>query len=111
MHGRDARGGRIALRTEEDGMQSIVEYTDQKKPRNQFPKRIVSPLRSSPCCFTEMEEVGAPQEGDRWIFQYKRCRSCGFAVRVIVRELPNHALIRDLRQTLITSFVRNVPDF
>ncbi len=92
-------------------MGTIVEYTDQKKPRNQFPKRIVSPLRSSPCCFSNMEEIGEPQEDDRWVFQYKRCRSCGFALRVIVRELPDRVLIRNLRQTLVNSFVRNVPDF
>lgn len=108
---RVTRGGHAVPREEEGGMETIVEYTDQKKPRNQFPKRIVSPLRSSPCCFTDMEEIGEPQEGDRWVFQYKRCRSCGFALRVIVRELPDRALIRDLRHTLVNSFIRNVPDF
>jgi hypothetical protein len=91
--------------------ETIVEYTDQKRPRNQYPKRIVSPLRSGPCCFSAMEEVGEPQETGRWIYQYKRCRSCGFAVRVIVRELPDKALIRDLRRTLVNSFIRNVPNF
>ena len=96
---------------EEEGMGTIVEYTDQKKPRNQFPKRIVSPLRSSPCCFSDMDEIGAPQEGDRWVVQYQRCRTCGLALRVIVRELPDRALIRDLRHTLVNSFVRNVPAF
>ncbi len=92
-------------------MATIVEYTDRKPPKNQYPARIVSPLRSGPCCFTEMEEIGAPQQDSRWVYQYKRCKQCGFAVRVIVRELPNEALAAELRKTLQNSFVRNVPDF
>lgn len=92
-------------------MPTIVEYTDQKPPKNQYPARIISPPRSGPCCFTEMEEVGVPQEDTRWVFQYKRCKKCGFAVRVIVREIPDAALVAELRETLINSFVRNVPDF
>jgi hypothetical protein len=92
-------------------MATIVEYTDQKPPVNLYPRRIISPLRSGPCCFTEMEEIGDAQEDTRWIFQYKRCKKCGFAVRVIVREIPSEALIADLRNVLATAFVRNVPDF
>jgi len=91
-------------------MATIVEYTDQKPPENLYPTRIVSPPRSAPCCFSEMEEVGIAQQDTRWIFQYKRCKKCGFAVRVIVRELPNESLITDLRSILATAFVRNVPN-
>ena len=58
-----------------------------------------------------MEPVGGPQQEGRWVFQYKRCRTCGYAVRVVVREIPDAALIADLRQILATSFQRNVPDF
>jgi hypothetical protein len=92
-------------------MPTIVEYTDAKKPKNQYPKKIVSPVKSGPCCFTEMEEIGEPLQDGRWIYQYKRCKSCGFTLRTIVRELPNEALIKELRETLKNSFVRNVPDF
>jgi len=92
-------------------MQTIIEYTDQKPPDNLYPTRIISPSRSGPCCFSEMEEIGRPHQDSRWIFQYKRCKTCGFAVRVIVRELPNEALVADLRNILATAFVRNVPDF
>jgi hypothetical protein len=73
-------------------MASIVEYTDQKRPRNDYPRRIVSPVRSGPCCFSAMEEIGGPQEEERWVFRYKRCKKCGFAVRVIVRELVDEQL-------------------
>ena len=92
-------------------MATIVEYTDRKPPKNLYPTRIISPPRSGPCCFTEMEEIGAPEQDNRWVFQYKRCKKCGFAVRVIVRELPDEALAAELRKTLEISFVRNVPDF
>jgi hypothetical protein len=92
-------------------MATIVEYTDQKPPENQYPARIISPLRSGPCCFTEMEEIGTSQQDSRWLFQYRRCQKCGFTVRLIVRELPDEALAAELRRTLETSFVRNVPDF
>jgi hypothetical protein len=89
---------------------TIVEYTDHKQPRNLYPQRIISPVRSGPCCFTDMEEVGKPQEDGRWVFQYKRCRKCGFALRVILREIPDAALAAELRKILANSFVRNVPE-
>ncbi len=91
-------------------MATIVEYTDEKQPRNQYPRRIVSPVRSGPCCFMEMEDLGQPRVDGHWVFQYKRCRTCGFALRVILREVPDAALIADLRKILANSFVRNVPD-
>ncbi len=90
---------------------TIVEYTDQKPPENLYPRRIVSPVRSGACCFSEMEEIGEPLEDSRWIFQYKRCKKCGFTVRVIVREIPDAALAAELKKILATAFVRNVPDF
>lgn len=94
----------------EQTMPTIVEYTDQKQPRNLYPQRIISPVRSGPCCFTDMEEVGKPQEDGRWVFQYKRCKKCGFALRVILREIPDAALAAELRKILANSFVRNVPE-
>jgi hypothetical protein len=57
-----------------------------------------------------MEEVGTPQQDDRWVFQYRRCRRCGFAVRVVLREIPDTALATRLREELARSFVRNVPE-
>jgi hypothetical protein len=104
---------RLSQRSElmEQTMPTIVEYTNQKRPRNLYPERIISPVRSGPCCFSDMEEVGEPQEDSRWVFQYKRCKKCGFTVRVILREIPNAALAAELRKTLANSFVRNVPDY
>ena len=91
-------------------MPTIVRYTDQEPVRNQYPEQIVSPCRPSSCCFTDMEEVGTAQQEGRWVYQYRRCRECGFAVRVILREIPDTALAEELRRLLAVSFVRNVPD-
>ena len=92
-------------------MATIVEYSDAKAPENLYPKRIISPTRSGPCCFSDMEILGPPFQDGNWMCQYKRCRTCGYAVRVVVRELPNEALIADLRKILAVSFQRNVPDY
>ena len=92
-------------------MPTIVEYTDRKPPENRFPRRIVSPLRSSACCFSNMEDVGAVTREAAWEYRYRRCRTCGFTVRVILRPIPDEALLMNLRKELAKSFVRNVPDY
>ncbi|MFA5027267.1 MAG: hypothetical protein WC713_05280 [Candidatus Methylomirabilota bacterium] len=102
--------GGAAFANAENPLTTIVEYTDQKRPQNAYPARIVSPPRSGACCFTDMEEIGEPQQEGRWVYQYRRCRKCGFALRVILREIPDEALAAELRRTLANSFVRNVPD-
>ena len=91
-------------------MPTIVQYTDHKKPENHYPERIISPSHSGPCCFSDMEQIGQPQRDRNWEYLYRRCRSCGFTVRVILRELPDEALVAELRKILAVSFQRNVPD-
>ena len=91
-------------------MATIVEYTDHKPHRNLFPNRIISPTHSGPCCFTDMEELGLPQEDERWVFQYRRCRVCGFTVRAIIREIPDAQLLAQIREDLANAFVRNLPE-
>jgi hypothetical protein len=90
-------------------MATIVEYTDRKPPQNRYPTKIISPSRSGPCCDSEMEEIGRPQEVEHWAFRYKRCRTCGFTIRVILRARPDVALFASLRETLARAFQRNVP--
>ena len=97
-------------RTEETPDGDHVECSYQKLSENRYPSRIISPPRSGPCCFSGMEELGTPQEDARWVYQYRRCRRCGFAVRVILREIPDAALIASLREGLAHSFMRNVPE-
>jgi len=92
-------------------MPSIVEYTDRKPPENRYPHHIVSPRRSSACCFSGMEDVGGARREAHWEYRYRRCRTCGFTVRVILRPIPDEALLEDLRVELAKSFVRNVPDY
>ncbi len=92
-------------------MPSIVEYTDHKRPQNLYPSRIVSPPHAGPCCFTNMKAIGHVERDGKWEYRYRRCRTCGFTVRVILRQVPDEALIRDLRETLEKSFRRNLPDF
>ena len=92
-------------------MATIVEYTDRKTPRNDYPRHIVSPSHSGPCCFSNMEELGAAEQEGRWLVQYKRCRQCGFTVRVVLRELLDTKLVTELRGILATSFSRNIPAY
>ena len=92
-------------------MGSIVEYTDDKPAENRYPHRIISPSRSGACCFSDMEDLGGPKRETHWEYRYRRCRTCGFTVRFILRPIPDEALLRDLRQELAKSFVRNVPDY
>ncbi len=94
----------------EGTMTTIVEYTDRKPPRNQYPSRIISPSRPGPCCFSDMEVVGSTRQEGRWVFQYRRCRMCGFTVRFILREVPDPALADAVRKLLGTLFLRNALD-
>jgi hypothetical protein len=87
-------------------MATIIEYSREKEPTNAYPKSIVSPPFSGPCCFSDMQEIGEPQQDGRWVFQYKRCRKCGFAVRVILREVPNAGLVEELQRTFRYAFTR-----
>ncbi len=86
---------------------SIVQYTDGAVPSNEYPVRIVSPSRAAACCATSMVNVGDPEEENGGLFQYRRCPRCGFTVRRILREIPDEALLEQLRFTLAHSFVRN----
>jgi hypothetical protein len=94
----------------EGAMPTIVTYADGEPAVNQCPQRIVSPCRPGPCCFTDMEEIGTALQDERWVFQYRRCRQCGYTVRVILREIPDKVLVEALRKILANAFVRNVPD-
>jgi hypothetical protein len=90
-------------------MPAIVKYTDRESATNEYPQRIVSPSRPGTCCFSDMEEIGAAEHDGRWVFQYRRCRACGFAVRIVLREIPDAALADELRRILATAFVGNIP--
>ena len=50
-----------------------------------------------------MADIGPPKTDARWVYQYRGCRQCGFAVRVILREIPDAALVVSLRESLARS--------
>lgn len=66
-------------------MTTIVMYRDDQPPINHFPKRIISPTRSGPCCLSGMEDLGVVWRQGQWEYAYRRCRTCGFTVRGIGR--------------------------
>jgi hypothetical protein len=79
-------------------MKTIVEYSASEPPQNLFPRRIVSPPHSSACCFRNMEAIGGTQRDGRWVFQYRRCRTCGFTVRRVLRRDPEATGFGKLRR-------------
>ncbi len=65
----------------ESSIGTIVEYRNDIAPVNEYPRRIVSPLRPSACCLGAMGRLGAGGIDARWRFYYKRCPVCGYTVR------------------------------
>lgn len=61
---------------------NIIRYTTQERPKNEYPKRIVSPPSPSACCTeTNRVIVGRMQEVEGFKFCYKICNECGHAVK------------------------------
>ena len=61
---------------------NIIRYSTKESPRNEYPKRIVSPPNPSSCCGEENRVmVGKMQEVDGFKFCYKICQVCGHAVK------------------------------
>ena len=70
----DAKASRI--------IKNIIHYVDDQKPKNDYPKKIVSPPRPSPCCTDENREtVGSVREVEGFKFCYEICSECGHAVK------------------------------
>ncbi len=84
-------------------MGTIVQYTDTQPSRNAYPHQIISPTRSSHCCFGAMEDIGAQEQDGRWMFRYRRCTRCGFTVRLATRYLPDEARLASIRHALLTA--------
>lgn len=69
-------------------MAGIVEYDERKTAVNAYPERIISPPHPSNCCVSGMEQVGEVEEDGNWLYIYKRCRDCGYAVRHFLMMSP-----------------------
>jgi hypothetical protein len=61
---------------------NIIVYTTKEKPRNNYPRKIVSPPHPSKCCTEENRfAVGKEREIEGFKFCYKVCKKCGHAVK------------------------------
>ena len=61
---------------------NIIRYSTEEAPRNDYPRRIVSPPTPGRCCTDENREVvGTVREVDGFKYCYKICTKCGHAVR------------------------------
>jgi hypothetical protein len=61
---------------------NIIEYSETETPKNDYPRRIVSPARPSPCCNDQNRiSVGSIREVEGFKFCYKVCQKCGHAVK------------------------------
>jgi hypothetical protein len=81
-------------------VRNIIRYSDAEPPRNDYPKRIVSPSRPSNCCSDDNREVvGNTREVDGFKFCYKICAVCGHAVKYYFPavEATNEA-VKEYRQ-------------
>ena len=79
-------GSNIRKKTSEERShrltKNIIQYSSDEKPKNDYPKKIVSPPRRSPCCTDENREtVGNVAEVEGFKFCYKICGECGHAVK------------------------------
>ncbi len=63
-------------------IRNIIKYTDDQPAKNDYPKKIISPVRPSKCCSDDSREiVGTMREVDGFKFCYKVCSKCGHAVK------------------------------
>lgn len=61
---------------------NIIVYTTKDKPKNNYPKKIISPPMPSKCCSdANREVVGKEREVEGFKFCYKICKKCGHAVK------------------------------
>ena len=81
-------------------MKNIIKYVDDEEPRNEYPKRIVSPTKPSRCCRdANREMVGNTREIDGFKFCYKICESCGHAVKFFFPAIKNsNPAVKEYRQ-------------
>jgi hypothetical protein len=80
---------------------TIVRYDPDTKPKDRYPREIVSPPSPSACCVGAMRRIGRTERGEGgWPYFYKRCQVCGYTVREFLgpTELEKHVLERIRRR-------------
>ena len=61
---------------------NIILYSTAEEPKNDYPRKIVSPPTPSPCCTEENRvSVGSVREVEGFKFCYRICQECGHAVK------------------------------
>ena len=80
-------------------LKNIIVYTDDEPPKNEYPRKIVSPVTPKECCTDENRDlVGNTREVDGFKFCYKICRACGHAVRYFYPAVEtNDEAVREYR--------------
>jgi hypothetical protein len=79
-------GSNIRKKNSEDRSErltkNIICYTLEEKPRNDYPRKIVSPPTPAECCTDANRlSVGSVREVEGFKFCYKICQECGHAVK------------------------------
>ncbi len=69
--------------------ETIVEYSISEEVLVDYPYRIVSPPHPSSCCVSGMDELGNVHYGEEGPYTYKRCRGCGYTVRLFPKFRPS----------------------
>jgi hypothetical protein len=63
-------------------IKSIITYTSEQKPKNLYPRKIISPPFPSKCCTNANRmRVGKIYEELSRHYYYKVCKACGHAVK------------------------------
>ena len=76
------RPGKYPMTTPRPEIKSIIVYTTAQKPRNDYPKRIISPPLPSACCTAANRlRVGKIHEELGRNYYYKMCKACGHTVK------------------------------
>jgi hypothetical protein len=80
-------------------LRNIIRYSEEQKPHNDYPRRIISPPTPKECCTDENREViGNVREVDGFKFCYKLCTVCGHAVRFFYPAIKsNDKVVREYR--------------
>ena len=81
-------------------VKNIIRYSDDEKPKNDYPKKIVSPSRPSKCCNDDNREiVGNMREVEGFKFCYKICQKCGHAVKYYFPAVGStNSAVKEYRQ-------------
>jgi hypothetical protein len=76
------RMGKSRQLGERPEIKTIIVYTTEQKPKNLYPRRIISPPLPSACCTNENRtRLGKVYEELGRHYYYKRCNVCGHAVK------------------------------